>query len=244
MSNLSERIMTHDVEEDESINLKEIFNKLLDKWAWFVCSILLCLIIAFIYTRYTPPVYQINAKLLVNDDDKGGSLGKQAGALMDLGGLMGAKNSVDNEVEILKTRFLMEQVVRKMQLNITYSRKTDFVSRELYNAPFKINILKGIDTIKATKLDVVKLASNKLRVSTRDFEKTIKWNEEFAVNGIGIINIEPTPFGMEENKEYFTLINSIDERVAALMNQLSVGVSNKQVSIIDLGLSYALTPKR
>ncbi|MBT2562741.1 polysaccharide biosynthesis tyrosine autokinase [Pedobacter sp. ISL-64] len=235
--------MTHDVEEDESINLKEIFNKLLDKWAWFVCSILLCLIIAFIYTRYTPPVYQINAKLLVNDDDKGGSLGKQAGALMDLGGLMGAKNSVDNEVEILKTRFLMEQVVRKMQLNITYSRKTDFVSRELYNAPFKINILKGIDTIKATKLDVVKLASNRLRISTRDFEKTIKWNEEFAVNGIGIISIEPTPFGMEENKEYFTLINSIDERVAALMNQLSVGVSNKQVSIIDLGLSYALPQK-
>src|SRR4051812_16324826 len=103
--------------EEVDINIKDIFSKLLDKWTWFLISILACLIVAFIYGKYTAPNYLIKAKLIVNDDQKGGGMGKQAGALMDLGGLIGSKNSVDNEVEILKTRFLMEQVVREMKLN-------------------------------------------------------------------------------------------------------------------------------
>jgi tyrosine-protein kinase Etk/Wzc len=243
MNNLPDRSMVHDVDEDDSINLKEILNKLTDKWLLFVLSVFICLLISIIYTRYTPPTYQIKAKLLVNDDEKGGGMGKQSGALMDLGGLIGAKNSVDNEVEILKTRFLMEQVVRQMQLNIVYTNKVDFVSRELYQPPFRFNIIKGVDTIRSTKFDVQKTSNSKIRVSTKDFVKEVSWGDKFAVNGIGVIQIEPNQIGKMDAGEYFVNINSIDERVASLMAQLSVAVSNKQVSIIDLGLSYTLQKK-
>ena len=148
------------IAKDDAIDLKKILTKLLDKWLWFVISIAICLTIAVIYSRYTAPNYQINAKLLVNDDEKGGGLGKDVGALMDLGGIMGSKNSVDNEVEILKTRFLMEQVVRELKLNIIYSRKSNLVSRELYKAPFQVNILKSLDTIQFVKLDVKKVTAS------------------------------------------------------------------------------------
>lgn len=235
--------MISEIQEDEGINLKEIFSKLLDKWIWFLLGVVICCILAFVYTRYTPPVYQINAKLLVNDDEKGGSLGKQTGALMDLGGLLGAKNSVENEVEILKTRFLMEQVVREMQLNFVYSKKSDFVSRELYNAPFKVAIIKGVDSIKATKFSILKVQGNKLKISTKGFEKEINWNEQFSVSGIGLMRIEPNAIDALDDGEYFVSISSIDSRVATLMSQLSVTVSNKQGSVVDLGLSYALPKK-
>ncbi|TCD17356.1 polysaccharide biosynthesis tyrosine autokinase [Pedobacter psychrodurus] len=232
----------HDREEIE-INFKDIFSKLLDKWTWFLTSVFICLVVAFIYGRYTAPIYQIKAKLIVNDDQKGGGMGKQSGALMDLGGLMGTKNSVDNEVEILKTRFLMEQVVREMQLNIVYSKKTDLVSRELYLAPFKVNIIKGVDTIKTTKLDVVKVSANKVLVSTKNFKKEVAWNESFSIDGIGTLKLEPNPIKLMNESEYYVTISSIDTRVASLMTQLSVGASNKQVSIINLTLSYPLPNK-
>ncbi|WP_316826396.1 polysaccharide biosynthesis tyrosine autokinase [Pedobacter miscanthi] len=242
MNNHQEMNIVQDHEEVE-INFKDIFNKLLDKWTWFVISIFACLIVAFIYGKYTAPAYQINAKLIVNDDQKGGGMAKQAGALMDLGGLMGSKNSVDNEVEILKTRFLMEQVVREMQLNIVYSKKTNLVSRELYQAPFKINIIKGVDTIVTTKLDIVKKTANKFLVSTKNFKKEVGWNEQFKVNGIGMLQLESTQLGQFDDSEYHVIISSIDSRVASLMGQLSVAASNKQVSIIDLKLSYPLPNK-
>jgi len=243
MNKLPEKKMVQHIEEEDSINLKEIFSKLTDKWTWFLISILICLSVAFLYGKYTAPAFQIRAKLIVNDDEKGGGLGKQAGSLMDLGGLMGSKNSVDNEVEILKTRFLMEQVVREMQLNIVYSKKTDFVSRELYSAPFKFNIVKGVDTIRTTKFDIIKLAGNRLKISTKNFEKEIYWNEKFSVNGVGIVQVTPNQIGKIDDGEYSVIVSSIDARVATLMQQLSVAVSNKQVSIIDLGFSYSLPNK-
>ncbi|TKC05255.1 GumC family protein [Pedobacter frigoris] len=229
--------------EENSIDLKKVFNKLIDKWHWFIFSVFICLVASFLYSRYTPPTYQIKARLLVNDDEKGGGISKQAGALMDLGGLMGGKNSVDNEVEILKTRFLMEQVVRQMELNIVYTRKSNLISRELYRAPFKLNIIKGIDTIRQTRLSVEELSGDRLKISSDHFEKDVKWNENFDVAGIGTLNLTQNNGLKMPEGEYFVTVSSIDSRVAALMKQLSVNVSNKQVSIIDLGLSYTLPNK-
>ncbi|NII84046.1 MULTISPECIES: GumC family protein [unclassified Pedobacter] len=243
MNNLTERNMVSRVEEEDSINIKEIINKLLNKWPWFVISIFVCLLIAFIYGKYTAPTYQIRAKLIVNDDEKGGNLGKQASSLMDLGGLMGSKNSVDNEAEILKTRFLMEQVVRDMQLNVVYSKKTEFFIRELYRSPINLVFIKSVDTINATDFKVIKVAKTKLKITSRDFEKTVAFGEKFNVPGVGIIQlVENSGLKMDES-EYFIKVSSIDTRVASLMKQLSVTVSNKQVSIIDLGLSYPVPAK-
>jgi tyrosine-protein kinase Etk/Wzc len=229
--------------EDVEINLKDIFSKLIDKWTWFVISVFICLLVAFIYGRYTAPIYQVKAKLIVNDDQKGSGVGKQSGALMDLGGLIGSKNSVENEVEILKTRFLMEQVVRDMQLNIVYSKKMDFVIRELYQAPFKINIVNGMDTIKTTRLDIIKIAPNRFSITSKGFKKEVFWNQTFKIDGVGILKLEPNQIGSIDNSEYYVTISSIDSRVASLMTQLSVAASNKLVSIIDLRLSYPLPNK-
>lgn len=243
MNNLQERNIVQHIDEEDNINIKEILNKLIDKWPWFIISIFLCILIAFFYTKYTSPLYQINAKVLVNDDEKGGGLSGKSSGLMDLGGLIGAKNSVDNEAEILKTRFLMEQVVRQMQLNIVYSKKQNLVSRELYHTPFKLNILKGMDTITTTKFEVKKINNNRLKISTKKFEKEIAWNEPFSVNGVGTIQLENNQIGQMDDGEYYVSVSSIDERVAILMKQLSVSVTNKQVSILDLGLSYPLPDK-
>jgi len=229
--------------EEIEINLKNIFSKLFDKWIWFISSVFICLLIAFLYGRYTAPNYQIKAKLIVNDDQKGGGIAKQSGALMDLNGIMGSKNSVDNEIEILKTRFLMEQVVREMQLNIVYSKKNGLVSRELYQAPFKINIIKSVDTISTVDLKVVKLSINKFSVSAKDFNKEVGSNEAFNVEGVGILTIEPNLGTKSGNGEFYVRISSIDSKVASLMAQLSVAASNKQVSIIDLKLIYPLPNK-
>jgi len=228
--------------EEEFIDFKKILNSLLSNWAWFLLSIIACLTIAFLYTRYTPPIYQISAKLLVNDEDKGAGLGGGADALMDLGGLLGSKNSVDNEVEIIKTRFLMEQLVRQMQLNIIYGRKANFISRELNNAPFKLTLVKSADTISSTKINIETLGGNKLKITTKEEEKEISWNQTFSIKDVGSLRLTQNP-GTKVEGTYFAIVTSIDDRVSSLMEQLTVGISNRQVSIMDIGLTYPLPDK-
>jgi len=242
MNYTPEKNMHLPIQEEDSIDIKKVFSKFADKWHWFVISCFLLLLLSYLYGRYTPPLYEIEAKLLVSDDEKGG-LNKQAGALMDFGGLIGAKNSVDNEAEILKTRFLMEQVVRDMQLNIVYAHKENLVTREIYDHPFKLNIVSGRDTILRTKLAVSLTANGKLNVETKNLNKVVSWNETFNVPSIGNIQFVQSPSSRPVTEKYIVTVLSIDEQVANLMEKLSVGVTNKQVTIIDMDLTYPLQKK-
>ncbi|CAH0198580.1 Tyrosine-protein kinase ptk [Pedobacter sp. Bi27] len=229
--------------EGDSIDIKQIFLKIKDKWSWFFISVIFCLFISFLYIRYTPPIYQINARVLVNDDEKGGGIGKQAGALMDLGGILGGKNSVDNEAEILKTRSLMDQVVRQMKLNIVYTKKGSLTNREVYESPFKINLIQEVDTISFTKLKIDLEKNNKISISGKDIDLEVNWGQIFEIKGIGKLSISKEDLVGPNKGIYYVSISSIDERVATLMKQLSVGVYNKQVTIIDLGFSYPVPKK-
>lgn len=240
MSNLPDQRMQTHTEEEPSIDIKSILAKIGKKWHWFIISVVLCLIIAVLYAKYTPPVYQINARVLVNDDEKGGGLGKEAGALMDLGGVLGSKNSVENEVEILQTRFLLEQVVREMQLNFEYFYESGFVRRELQTSPFKINITNAVDSIQYTSLEIEKLPGNRLRVVTEDLDQEVKWYETFKIENVGNVQLVPFQQIRMPDGHYGVNISSIDDRVSNLIDQLTVEVSNKQVTIVDLGLTYAL----
>ena len=105
--------------EDEinDVNLREQLDKYLIHWKWFILSIFLCLVLAFLYLRYTTPSYEASTSILVKDEKKGGML-SELSAFSDLGLGGGSVNNVDNEIEILKSRTLIESTVKKLNLNV------------------------------------------------------------------------------------------------------------------------------
>jgi len=230
-------------ETEAFIDFKKVFIKLKNNWYWFIISAIVCIALSYLFVMYTAPRYLINAQVLINDESKSGGLGKQAGALMDLGGLLGSSNSVDNEAKILKTRFLMEQVVRELQLNIVYSVKNGLLVREIEESPFKLNIINSVDTITTSKISIRRIPGNKLAVSSKNFDKTVNWNETFKIKNIGSMKIEQNLAAKMTDSQYEVGVSSIDERVVDLMKQLVVGVSDKQVTVIELSLNYPLPKK-
>ena len=57
--------------QDESINLREQLEKYLRYWPWFVFSVIIALVFASLYLRYTQNQYKAVATILVKDDRKG-----------------------------------------------------------------------------------------------------------------------------------------------------------------------------
>ncbi|MGF1924759.1 MAG: Wzz/FepE/Etk N-terminal domain-containing protein, partial [Bacteroidia bacterium] len=243
MNNLPNTQLSSNDNSEITIDIRQLLSKLLDKWTWFVLGVMICFLTAFLYLRYASPVYKINAKLLVNDQNKGGGLGSKVSGLMDLGSLMESNNSVENEIEILKTRFLMEQVVRDMQLNIVYSSKGKVVSSEIYDPPFQLLLLKGKDTLTTTTLEIHPLEGDKVKVIGIDYEKTFSWGQKFELKGLGLVQLNKVSNLDLNKKDYLVTVHNIDSRVASLMSQLSVTPVNKQVSIIDLGMTYPIPKK-
>ena len=60
---------TEGVSEGEGrvVNIKWIFTTLLATWPWFVASLTVAYLIAYLNLRYTTPIYQVGNEILVED---------------------------------------------------------------------------------------------------------------------------------------------------------------------------------
>ena len=118
-------------QREENVDLYALFFKYFAYWPWFVASVLVCIISAFIYLRYQAPVYNVDAAVLIKEGDKkSGSSNNPMGALQDLG-MFSMTNNFDNEVEILKSRTLIKKVVNHLNLYISVAEERMFG----YNTP-------------------------------------------------------------------------------------------------------------
>lgn len=95
---------------ENAINLYAIFFKYLAYWPWFVISVIVCLILAFLYLRYQAPVYNVTAAVLIKEEEQKGSTSATSplAAIQDLG-MFSMTNNFDNEVEILHSRTLIKK---------------------------------------------------------------------------------------------------------------------------------------
>ncbi|RQO75492.1 capsular biosynthesis protein [Pedobacter sp. KBW06] len=230
-------------EDIEGLDLKQILSRVLANWYWIALSVLVCLACANLYVRYKTPNYKISARVLVNDEKKGAGLSGGGDLLGDLGGILGTKSTVDNEAEILKTRYLMEQVVKDMNLNITYYRKGTLKKVELYESPYQVKVVAAADTIKATDVDVSFLKNDLVAVSADGIDTLVALDRSFTIPFVGVVQIiKGTAVPALEEKYAFNIM-SVDSKVIALMDAITVEVKNKQVTIIDLSLTHAIPKK-
>ena len=110
-----------ELEEGSSFDFKIIYTTLILNWQWFVLSLIICLSAAAIMLRYTTPMYQSYAKLLIKDDNNGGRRGGRSYiANSSTLGMMTNTEGIDNEMEILTSHSLAEQAVRDLKLYTTY----------------------------------------------------------------------------------------------------------------------------
>jgi uncharacterized protein involved in exopolysaccharide biosynthesis len=57
--------------EEENIDLRKMFFSYLRYWYWFIFSIGFTVTVAFVYLRYTTPIYNISSVLLIKDEKRG-----------------------------------------------------------------------------------------------------------------------------------------------------------------------------
>lgn len=128
--------------DEEQINIQQIIFRYLIHWPWFVVSVVICMIGAWVYLFTTTPIYNISATVLIKDDEKGGgaSMGSEL-EKMGLDGFMSSSKNVDNEIEVLRSKSLAREVVNQLSLYVTYRDGDAFPEKELYrNSPILVSL--------------------------------------------------------------------------------------------------------
>ena len=243
-------------EEQSSFNFQTIYTTFILNWKWFVLSVFICLGIGFLYLRYTTPIYNTKAKLLIKDDDdrryrRGGIQGLES---MSNLGIISNSYGIENEQEILTSTTIAEQAVRDLKIYVTYYIKGRIKKRLIYkkqplnidmdyahldrmNQPIKLSIKRNGNNykIKGTYFTPIdELTSS----GPYEIDQTITNIPSVIRTKAGIITI--TANGRYKLEDGETLIATIQSpRIASYkyVGALSVEQSSKTSSVLNISLN-------
>lgn len=128
--------------EDFSISISDIWRMIWDYIWWYVLAVVVCLCFAGVYLYRTPNTYLRTSKVIVSQDGQDASMMN----LMEFSGMsssrMGSSVFVNNEVEALSSPDLMEKVVSRLSLEVSYTELQFFRNVEMYrNVPVEVKMI-------------------------------------------------------------------------------------------------------
>ena len=226
---------------NDPINLREEIEKYAYHWKWFVLGVVIALTSAFLYLRYTANQYEVSTTILIDDEKKGG-LATELSAFEDLGLLGNVQTSLDNEIELLKSRSLLERVVKDLEINVSYYRQGRVIQSELFknNVTIKINFLANdsvfynLDT--TFKIKVLSATNFELKDMNGNKSPEFVFGKNIA-SAIGNLSITPASINTTRvGEEIIVKITPLKKVVDAYRTKIQIQPANKNSSVIKLSL--------
>ncbi|GAB3964266.1 polysaccharide biosynthesis tyrosine autokinase [Spirosoma terrae] len=235
-------------------NLRAILMRYLRNWPWFVGSLVVALAAAYIYLLYQPPIYKVQASLLIKDEKKG--IAEQS--LMKELDLFSSSKVVENEMEILKSYTLMERVVSNLGLDVRYYHPTTTFKKEIYSeSPIRLLVEEPNSQLYTEPLTItfvdaktiklngqaypvdqsIKTTYGKLRVFAR---KPLTSSQESVIVSVSdhreavegfLANLKVEPTAKQSTVLVMNLEESVPDKGEAVLNQL-ISEYNKE-AIVD-----------
>lgn len=179
--------------EQIEINFQDLILSYLRRWPWFLGGLILSVFICHTYLKHTPKLYEASATLLIKDAT-GKQVPDEGYAFRDIG-IFGADNSLENEIEILKSRSLMSRVVQELNLHLDFLIEKSPIDMPLYTAsPVKV-VFTGKDSagpIGAGEFIYKKLDAGRFQITKGTESKTYRFSEEIDM-GFGTFLIKEKP---------------------------------------------------
>jgi len=216
-------------------DLRQSLTKFAYHWPLFVLCTLLALAAALFYIKQMNPTYVVKAKLLIQDDKEKGTSDKED-ALMQLALSTGAKQ-IESEVEIIKSRPLIREVVDELTLWTTYAEDLSYKSRDLYETtPLRFQLIEGSRISGEHKFKIHIEDDLRLTVTRPDGEILNATLSDVFVSRFGKWKLEPSPtFKSYIGKTISLTITDPEEVVTAYQSKINTVINNK-APILDLSI--------
>jgi capsular exopolysaccharide synthesis family protein len=234
--------------EGDTLNIKAELEKYLRHWKWFVLGIIIALGLAFLYLRYTAPSYVAQASILIKDNKKSG-ISAELEAFKDLGIIGGgSSNNPDNEIEILRSRKIIGNVVDSLEFYVNYFVPGRVIESEVYKdtSPLRLDFVQNDSIyIKNDTLLSIRILNN----YTFEFlseENPVSQHAfgEIISSSVGNFKIIKNPVKSKEERDIVTIkIRPKNKVVDSYRARVSISAVDKNSSVLVLSLQDPVREK-
>ena len=233
----------------QKFTIRDELNKYLKSWPWFLFWVLLMITGAYLYLKYTTPVYKATTTIVINQE-KGGSADSEMAAYSAMGFSNGLEsNNITKELTILKSRRLMKEVVKALNLNVQFFQEDGPIEKELYhNLPISFQVIK-IDDERIKDLGGVSmsLSSGKPgKYSLTDLKtgKIIKVDAGRPVDlGFADIVINPLDSKTKSFSDLLVKISSLDKVGSSYRGKIQIIQVKENSNVLEIQLEDPVKDK-
>ncbi|WP_343686347.1 GumC family protein [Chryseobacterium gleum] len=229
-------------EKEDSLNLRKVISQYLYKWPWFIASILVFIIGAYIYLRYSVPQYQ--STTVLKFDKKQSNLASALSDLENLGMGLGNADELKSEGAVVTSRPILMEVVKNLNLNVEYFNTGEIKDSQLFNkVPVAAKILScNKENFKFSEYTMIDLKGNQFTLQGQKKEIIKgKFNTPLNLDFGTVIfqrNIE-VPFKLKYKIIFWNPI----EKVKKLEKKIEVNLSDEKSMLMEINLIGSLPEK-
>ncbi|MBO4666337.1 MAG: polysaccharide biosynthesis tyrosine autokinase [Paludibacteraceae bacterium] len=170
-----------EAQENNMIDVKSIILLVLKKWYWFMLSCVVCGGLGILYYFSTSQSFAVDSEVLFRSGDEGVSI--PGADMLQMFGIGGSKK-IDDELEMMTSRDIVMQVIKKLDLQTVYAVKHGLRWEDQYAGQCDLHVEYPpmfLDTMKAG-------VQIKLKVRKEDYVVKVKTKrfhtEKFVVSNL------------------------------------------------------------
>ena len=247
--------------QNNDMDVRRLVFQLLHHWYWFVLTVIIALFLAYLYNRYTTPVYKIRSSILIEEKKATSPLsgGMENGGVFQGFSLMGSDYNLYNQMAVLQSKSMISRVMEDLDFKVSYYRVGNIITAEMYrNPPFRVEWDRNHPQVINAGFYVRFLPGGKItitvdeeKVTVFDYgsEKTLNILPElsFTMETEAGTRVETRNFAFtiyltdgndlpEEDQEFKFLFRTKESLVEQYRKSLTIENTPKESSILEISL--------
>jgi capsular exopolysaccharide synthesis family protein len=235
-----ENIQEDSIDRGSNFSIIEEIFKYFRYWYYFLISVVVCFLAVKYYLNHTIPIYESQTNVKIIDDSQNSFALPSSGIT-----LFGRpKVNLDNQIEVLKSYRLLEQVVKSLNLNTQYYKVNYFNNLELWkNIPFNIEWLGTSieidDKTLSFEVELEKGGYKIVEVNGADKNVLIPYNSRQVINGIPfMLSLQVgTDLSKIKGIKYLIRKGSFQSTVIGLSSAVKIANKNENSDILSISIT-------
>lgn len=249
--------VTDNASGQEKVTLKKFLVACKKRWLWFLISIIFFTGLGTFYAFRQQPIYMRSMSVLIQDEDSGG-VSAIASSFASLG-FGGGANNVYNEMLTFMSPAVMMQVVKNLDLDMSYTKKGFPHGTTLYgsNLPFTVEFL-DLDPMMGGQFIAEVSPDGKMKLKKfilRTLEGKEKLDGEVMVptrfctvkTPLGKVRFSPNPKfsgeSYDEEEKIVVRCDGVLSTTEAYTEALKVEIADRDAQVINLSIKDVSTER-
>lgn len=241
----------------EENNIQYIIQLVKKNYKIFIISLFVALGLAFLFNRYTIPVYKISSSILIKEPTR-----SQGGDMNNFinSNLFGSNQNLQNELWVLKSIPVIEETVRNLDLTVNYLRKDKIRFMDAYkNVPFKILFANDHIQPVNVRFQVILQQGERFRIKAESKQATFynfknneiisqkeNWSFQYSGKSGELIETPELSFFLvldstkrnstKNGSAFYFVFKTIHSTVASLRSRLEFNLVDRLATVIAISL--------